>query len=92
VAPFFAASCKNFPSTLRFHALAKPVLLMSAPHMRLKSAFRQRSSPSKLNVAGALRRIARAIETTSLDDLRTMVKEPCRAAAIPHPRNWLEPK
>jgi hypothetical protein len=43
VAPFFAASCKNFPSTLGFHALAKPVLFMAAPHMRLKSAFRQRS-------------------------------------------------
>jgi hypothetical protein len=75
VAPFFAASCKNFPSTLRFHALAKTVLFMSAPHMRLKSAFRQRCSPSQLIAARALRRIAAPVETSSLDDLRARVKE-----------------
>ena len=45
VASLLAASCKDFPSTLSFHAFAKSVLLMTAPHMRLKSAFRQRSSP-----------------------------------------------
>src|SRR5271156_3059712 len=75
VAPFFAASCKNFPSTLRFHALAKPVLLMAAPHMRLKSAFRQRSSPSQFIAARALLRIAGPVETSSLDDLHATVKE-----------------
>ena len=82
VAPFFAASCKNFPSTLRFHALAKPVLFMAAPHMRLKSAFRQRSSPSQFIAARALLRIAGPVETSSLDDLRATVKE-ARRAAIP---------
>jgi hypothetical protein len=76
VAPFFAASCKNFPSTLRFHALAKPVLFMAAPHMRLKSAFRQRSSPSQFIAARALLRIAGPVETSSLDDLHATVKEP----------------
>jgi hypothetical protein len=80
VAPFFAASCKNFPSTLRFHALAKAVLFMSAPHMRLKSAFRQRSSPSQCIAARALLRIAGLVETSSLDDLRATVKEPRRRA------------
>jgi hypothetical protein len=76
VAPFFAASCKNFPSTLGFHALAKPVLFMAAPHMRLKSAFRQRFSPSQFIAARALLRIAGPVETSSLDDLRATVKEP----------------
>jgi hypothetical protein len=76
VAPFFAASCKNFPSTLGFHALAKAVLFMAAPHMRLKSAFRQRSSPSQFIAARALLRIAGPVETSSLDDLRATVKEP----------------
>src|SRR5271168_999065 len=83
VAPFFAASCKNFPSTLRFHALAKPVLLMAAPHMRLKSAFRQRSSPSQFIATRALRRIAGPVETSSLDDLRATVKEPRRVRIPP---------
>jgi hypothetical protein len=45
VSSFLAASSKDFPSTLSFHAFAKSVFLVTAPHMRLKSAFRQRSSP-----------------------------------------------
>jgi hypothetical protein len=45
VAPFFAASCKDFPSTLRFHALTKAMFLMTPPHMRLKCPFRQRLIP-----------------------------------------------
>jgi hypothetical protein len=49
---------------------------MSAPHMRLKSAFRQRSSPSQFIAARALRRVACPVETSSLDDLRATVKEP----------------
>jgi len=48
---------------------------MSAPHMRLKSAFRQRSSPSEFIAARALLRIAAPVETSSLDDLRATVKE-----------------
>ena len=45
VAPLLAACRKYLPSTLALHSSAKSVLLMAAPHMRLKSAFRQRSSP-----------------------------------------------
>lgn len=43
VAPFLAALRKDFPSTLALHACAEAVLLMTAAHMRLKSAFRQRA-------------------------------------------------
>ena len=88
VAPFFAASCKNFPSTLRFHALAKAVLFMSAPHMRLKSAFRQRSSPSQFIAARALLPIAGPVETSSLDDPRATVKEPRRRVVGPF-QTWV---
>jgi hypothetical protein len=42
VAPLLAACREYFPSTLALHSCAEPVLLMTAPHMRLKSAFRQR--------------------------------------------------
>jgi hypothetical protein len=49
---------------------------MAAPHVRLKSAFRQRSSPSQFIAARALLRIAGPVETSSLDDLRATVKEP----------------
>jgi hypothetical protein len=45
VTSLFAALCKDFPSTLALHALTKAVLFMTAAHMRLKSAFRQESSP-----------------------------------------------
>jgi len=48
VAPLLAACRKYLPSTLAFHSSAKSVLLMAAPHMRLKSAFRQRSLSSAL--------------------------------------------
>jgi hypothetical protein len=46
VAPLLAACRKYLPSTLAFHSSAKSMLLMAAPHMRLKSAFRQRSLSS----------------------------------------------
>jgi hypothetical protein len=46
VAPLLAACREYFPSTLALHSCAEPVLLMTAPHMRLKSAFRQRSFSS----------------------------------------------
>ena len=46
VAPLLAACRKYLPSTLALHSCAEPVLLMTAPHMRLKSAFRQRSFSS----------------------------------------------
>lgn len=42
VAPLLAACRKYLPSTLALHSCAKSMLLMTAPHMRLKSAFRQR--------------------------------------------------
>jgi hypothetical protein len=45
VASLLAASCKDFPSTLSLHPFAKSVLLMPAPHMRLKCPLRQRQSP-----------------------------------------------
>jgi hypothetical protein len=48
VAPLLAACRKYFPSTLALHASAESMLLMTAPHMRLKSAFRQRSFSSAL--------------------------------------------
>jgi hypothetical protein len=41
----FAALRKDLPSTLALHALTKAVLFVTAAHMRLKSAFRQESSP-----------------------------------------------
>ena len=43
VAPFLAALRKDFPSTLALHACAEAVFLVTAAHMRLKSAFRQRT-------------------------------------------------
>ena len=46
VAPLLAACRKYLPSTLAFHSSAKSMLLMATPHMRLKSAFRQRSFSS----------------------------------------------
>ena len=46
VAPLLAACRKYLPSTLALHSCAKSMLLMAAPHMRLKSAFRQRSLSS----------------------------------------------
>ena len=46
VAPLLAACRKYLPSTLALHSCAEPVLFMTAPHMRLKSAFRQRSFSS----------------------------------------------
>ncbi len=46
VAPLLAACRKYLPSTLALHSCAEPVLLMTAAHMRLKSAFRQRSFSS----------------------------------------------
>jgi hypothetical protein len=46
VAPLLAACRKYLPSTLALHSCAEPVLLVTAPHMRLKSAFRQRSFSS----------------------------------------------
>jgi len=42
VAPLLAACRKYLPPTLALHPSPKSVLLMTAPHMRLKSAFRQR--------------------------------------------------
>ena len=48
VAPLLAACRKYLPSTLALHSCAKSMLLMAAPHMRLKSAFRQRSLSSAL--------------------------------------------
>jgi len=48
VAPLLAACRKYLPSTLALHSSAKSMLLMAAPHMRLKSAFRQRSLSSAL--------------------------------------------
>ena len=50
VAPLLAALGQNFPSTLTLHALAKAVLLVTAAHMRLKRAFRQRSFTSALGL------------------------------------------
>ena len=46
VAPLLAACRKYFPSTLALHSCSESVLFMAAPHMRLKSAFRQRSFSS----------------------------------------------
>jgi hypothetical protein len=46
VAPLLAACRKYLPPTLALHPSPKSVLLMTAPHMRLKSAFRQRSFSS----------------------------------------------
>ena len=46
VAPLLAACRKYLPSTLALHSCAEAVLLMTAAHMRLKSAFRQRSLSS----------------------------------------------
>jgi hypothetical protein len=46
VAPLFAALGKNLASTLRFHAYAEAMFLMTAAHMGLKRAFRQRSFSS----------------------------------------------
>ena len=46
VAPLLAACRKYLPSTLALHSSAKSMLLMAAPHVRLKSAFRQRSLSS----------------------------------------------
>ena len=48
VASLLAACRKYLPSTLALHSCAKSMLLMAAPHMRLKSAFRQRSLSSAL--------------------------------------------
>ena len=45
VTSLFAALCKDFPSTLALHTCAETVLFMTAAHMRLKSTFRQESSP-----------------------------------------------
>src|ERR1700722_2795012 len=50
VAPLLATLGQNFPSTLTLHALAKAVLLVTAAHMRLKRAFRQRSFSSALGL------------------------------------------
>ncbi len=41
VAPFFAASRKDFSSTLGFHARAEAVRFVAAAHFGLKRAFRQ---------------------------------------------------
>jgi hypothetical protein len=46
VAPLLAACRKYFPSTLALHPCAEAVLLMTAAHMWLISAFRQRSLSS----------------------------------------------
>jgi len=46
VASLLAACRKYLPSTLALHSCAKSMLLMAAPHVRLKSAFRQRSLSS----------------------------------------------
>ena len=46
VAPLLAACRKYLPSTLALHSSAKSMLFMTAPHVRLKSAFRQRSLSS----------------------------------------------
>jgi hypothetical protein len=46
VATLLAACRKYLPSTLALHSCAESMLLMAAPHMRLKSAFRQRSLSS----------------------------------------------
>jgi len=67
VAAFCAASCKDFPSTLGFHARAKPMLLVAGAHMGLKSAFGHRLSPGPAPV--------NADETASLCDSRGTVKE-----------------
>ena len=46
VAPLLAACRKYFSSTLALHTCAESMLLMTAPHMRLKRPFRQRSFSS----------------------------------------------
>ena len=50
VAPLLATLGQYFPSTLALHALAEAVLLVTAAHMRLKRAFRQRSFSSALGL------------------------------------------
>jgi hypothetical protein len=42
----FAASGKDFSSTLAFHAFAEAVFFVTAAHMGLKRTFRQRSFSS----------------------------------------------
>jgi hypothetical protein len=86
VASLLAASCKNFPSTLRLHASAKTVLLMAAALMWLIRSLRQRSfSSSNTNwgwVHIAPRKTARSAppnETVSVCDQRGRVKKPSRA-------------
>jgi hypothetical protein len=49
VAPFCAASCKDFPSACGFHARAEAVFFVAAPHVGLKGAFRQGSLLSPQN-------------------------------------------
>jgi len=60
VAPLLAACRKYFPSTLALHSCAEPVLLMTAPHMRLKSAFRQRSFSSASRSISLINYVLRA--------------------------------
>ncbi len=74
--PFPAALCKNFSSTLAFHPCAESVLLVAGAHMRLISAFRQRSLSSGGAFLPSVRASTVDCETISVCDSRSTVKAP----------------
>jgi hypothetical protein len=97
VAPFLAALRKDFPSTLALHPCAEAMLLMTAAHVRLKSAFRQRVRSLIMTISLAPAPVNRAChhasckplqiarakaETASVVEPRSTVKEPLAIAAV----------
>jgi hypothetical protein len=87
VASLLAASCKDFPSTLSFHAFAKSVLLMSAPHMRLKSPFRQRYFSVFLMLSSRAQRgtSVRANSSRSCQEIWSTRESPYECGGLPPP-------
>ena len=72
VAPLLAACRKYLPSTLALHSCAKSMLLMTAPHVRLKSAFRQRSFSSALRSISVCNVIRPARPASFVQQIRSL--------------------
>jgi hypothetical protein len=86
VAPLLAALGQNFPSTLTLHALAEAVLLVTAAHMRLKRAFRQRSF-SSTSVLFRCEPVGRCCVTT-IPAFRARAIPRGRSASEANPSPW----
>jgi hypothetical protein len=83
VAPFFPACGKDFSSTLGLHAFAEAVFLVTAAHMRLISAFRQRKSPLNFSARSLIRSAPESWGPKRAIALR--LRRSCTIRRIAHP-------